>query len=109
MIIDFNNIEEQALANFKGGEKELNARMFFDGLNRVMIARLQPGATIGLHTHDTSSEIIFVTKGEGHVLYDGEMLPVKAGTVHYCPKGHEHSLINDSQSDLEFHAVVPQQ
>lgn len=109
MIIDFNNIEEQALANFKGGEKELNARMFFDGLNRVMIARLQPGATIGLHTHDTSSEIIFVTKGEGHVLYDGEMLPVKAGTVHYCPKGHEHSLINDSQSDLEFHAIVPQQ
>lgn len=109
MIIDFNNIEEQALANFKGGEKELNARMFFDGLNRVMIARLQPGATIGLHTHDTSSEIIFVTKGEGHVLYDGEMLPVKAGMVHYCPKGHEHSLINDSQSDLEFHAVVPQQ
>lgn len=109
MIIDFNDIEEQALANFKGGEKELNARMFFDGLNRVMIARLQPGATIGLHTHDTSSEIIFVTKGEGHVLYDGEMLPVKAGTVHYCPKGHEHSLINDSQSDLEFHAVVPQQ
>lgn len=109
MIIDFNDIEEQSLANFKGGEKELNARMFFDGLNRVMIARLQPGATIGLHTHDTSSEIIFVTKGEGHVLYDGEMLPVKAGTVHYCPKGHEHSLINDSQSDLEFHAVVPQQ
>lgn len=109
MIIDFNDIEEQALANFKGGEKALNARMFFDGLNRVMIARLQPGATIGLHTHDTSSEIIFVTKGEGHVLYDGEMLPVKAGTVHYCPKGHEHSLINDSQSDLEFHAVVPQQ
>lgn len=106
MIIDFEHIEEQPLAHFKGGEKELWAKMYFDGETRIMFGRLNPGASIGLHEHDTSAEIIFVTKGEGHVLYDGEMLPVKAGTVHYCPQGHEHSLINDSQADLEFHAVV---
>lgn len=109
MIIDFSKIEEQTLEHFKGGEKETLARMYFDGTNRIMKGRLHPGATIGLHVHDTSSEIIFVTKGEGHVLYDGEMLAVKEGLVHYCPKGHEHSLINDSDDDLEFTAVVPQQ
>lgn len=109
MIIDFEHIEEKAMPNFKGGEKETLAKMYFDGSNRILFGRLHPGASIGLHVHDTSSEVIFITKGEGHVLYDGEMLPVKAGTVHYCPKGHEHSLINDSQADLEFHAVVPQQ
>ena len=31
MIIDFNKIEESILPNFKGGEKELAANMFFDG------------------------------------------------------------------------------
>lgn len=109
MKIDFNGMDEQRIPHFKGGEKEFNARMYFDGTNRIMKGRLEPGASIGLHTHDTSSEIMFITKGSGSVIYDGERISLTAGDVHYCPKGHEHTLINDSQSDLEFSAVVPQQ
>lgn len=109
MILDFSNIEEQSLPNFKGGEKSLEARMYFDGQCRIMQARLQPGASIGLHTHETSSEIIFITRGQGHVLFDGELLPLSEGQCHYCPKGHTHSLINDSDAELEFRAVVPEQ
>ena len=33
MILDTNKIEEKALANFKGGEKALNARMHVDENN----------------------------------------------------------------------------
>jgi len=109
MKINFNAIEEAEYPAFKGGEKQLAAKMFFDGLNRIMKARLIPGASIGMHTHDTSSEIIFITKGCGLVIYDGEKIPLSEGDVHYCPKGHTHSLINDSDGDLEFSAVVPQQ
>lgn len=109
MLIDFNSIEEKAFPAFKGGEKELNAKMFFDGQNRVMQARLLPGASIGMHTHDTSSEIMFFTEGCGSVIIDGEKFAVKAGDVHYCPKGHTHTLINDSDAELKFSAVVPQQ
>lgn len=109
MILDFNNIEEQSLPNFKGGEKSMEARMFFDGKNRIMKSRLQPGASIGVHTHETSSEIIFLLKGNAHVLMDGEMLEFHEGQCHYCPKGHTHSLINDSESEILFVAVVPEQ
>ena len=109
MLIEFDNIAEERIPHFKGGEKDTLARMFFDGQNRIMKGRLEPGASIGLHTHDTSSEIIFITGGCGVVLYDGEMLPVQAGSCHYCPKGHAHSLINNSDALLEFSAVVPQQ
>lgn len=109
MIIDFNNIEEVSLPAFQGGEKQLFARMYADGLNKIMKGRLVPGATIGLHTHETSSEILFVTKGCGHVIYDGESTAVKAGDIHYCPKGHAHTFINDSDSEVEIIAVVPQQ
>ena len=28
---------------------------------------------------------------------------------HYCPKGHTHSLINDSDAGLTFLAVIPEQ
>lgn len=108
MIIDFEKIAEQKLDNFKGGEKCYNMKAFDDGKNKIMLGRLIPGASIGLHTHEGSSEIIFILKGNGKVLYDGSYEAVSEGVCHYCPMGHEHSLINDSDSDLVFYAVVPQ-
>lgn len=109
MIIDFNSIGESILRNFQGGEKQVVAHMFSDDLNRIMRGTLEPGASIGLHTHETSSEILFVHKGSGYVIYDGEKFAVKAGDVHYCPKGHSHTFVNDGVSTIEFTAVVPQQ
>lgn len=109
MIIDFNKIEEAVIPNFKGGEKEVAARMFFDGAVRILKAKLAPGSSIGLHTHEDSCEVIIIRSGEGKVLYDGEELRVKAGDLHYCPKGHSHTLINDSNAMLEITGIVPQQ
>ena len=116
MTIDFNEIELSVLPNFKGGEKEFAANMFFDGKNRIFKGRLIPGATIGMHTHDDSCEVIFILEGSGTIL---EMGPesdtqtrrdVKAGDCLYCPKGLTHSLMNTSEEgDLVFYAVVPKQ
>lgn len=41
---------------FKGGRKELAAKMFFDGTNRIFKGRLIPGASIGVHAHEGSCE-----------------------------------------------------
>lgn len=111
MILDFNTMEETVIEHFKGGEKSLKAQMFFDGKNRILHGILVPGATIGLHTHDTSSEIIFFLSGEGTVIEDGEPKAVSAGMCHYCEKGHTHTLVNDenAKEDLVFYAVVPEQ
>lgn len=109
MKIDFNSIEEQVLPAFKGGQKEFRAKMFTDSLNKIMKGRLVPGSSIGMHTHEGNSEIMFITRGSGYVIYDGEKIALQAGDVHYCPEGHSHSLINDSEDILEFSAVVPQQ
>lgn len=107
MIINFDKIELSILENFKGGKKATEAHMFVDENNRMLKGRLVPGASIGLHRHEGSSEIIYVTKGTGKVLYEGEYIPLKEGDVHYCPEGCEHSLINDSQEDLLFLGIVP--
>lgn len=109
MNIDFDKIGLSVIPSFKGGEKEYRAKMFFDGTNRIMKGLLIPGASIGMHTHEDSSEIIFITAGKGTVIFDSEKSVVQAGICHYCPKGHTHSLINDSDADLEFLAVVPMQ
>ena len=109
MILDFNQIPENVTPHFKGGEKEMAIRAYADEKNRIMLNRLIPGASVGVHTHDGSSEIIYILEGSAAVLYDGEKLRIEAGQVHYCPDGHAHSLINDTERDLVFFAVVPQQ
>ena len=107
MVIDFDKIELSILEHFKGGEKVTKAHMFVDDNNRMLKGLLEPGASIGLHKHEGSSEIIYITSGKGKVLFQGEDIPLKAGDVHYCPEGCEHSLINDSNGNLTFFAVVP--
>ena len=52
MIISFDEITEQQLDNFKGGEKSYNKKGFEDDKNKIMLGRLIPGASIGLHTHE---------------------------------------------------------
>ena len=101
------------LPKFKGGEKELRANMFFDGTNRAFRGVLVPGATIGMHTHDDSCEMIFIISGRGAILEQVPGIaeitsqPVAAGDCLYCPKGCSHSLQNtDTAEDLVFYAAV---
>lgn len=110
MIIKPNELDITSLDKFKGGEKHLEAKMYFDGTNRILTyARLIPGASIGMHTHDDSCEVIFITSGCGSIIEEGIKKAVHAGDCLYCPKGGTHSLINDSDAELLFCAVVPKQ
>ena len=114
MILKFDQIELSHLPEFKGGEKELAANMFFDGTNRIFKGCLVPGASIGVHTHDDSCEVIFIISGDGKIYESAPDGTEKTQEVHtgdclYCPKGGSHSLVNDSGSDLVFCAVVPMQ
>lgn len=108
MIINFDNMEEKTFFNFKGGEKEARVKMYSDENNKIMHGVLIPGASIGLHTHEANSEIVYVLEGKAKVLYDGKYEEVKAGQCHYCPKGHSHSFINDSNENVVIFAIVPE-
>ncbi len=107
MIIDFKNIQGKAIPSFKGGIGDFNAKIFDDSAVKILFGALPTGATIGYHTHDDSAEIIYILGGEGKLIFDNEKIKISAGDVHYCPKDHAHSLINDSDGELSFFAVVP--
>lgn len=109
MNIKFDQTEETILPNFRGGEKEFSVRTFNDGLNKILYGKLIPGASIGLHMHETNSEIIYVLSGAGKMQTDGEWETLSAGLCNYCPKGHSHSMVNDGDEDLVFFAVVAEQ
>ena len=107
-MIKFDSIEEKALLAFKGGEGALNAKMLTDELNKILMGRLEPGSSIGLHTHEDSSEIMYFISGSGKAIHQGIEERITPGDCHYCPMGHAHSLINDTDEELVVLAIVPQ-
>jgi mannose-6-phosphate isomerase-like protein (cupin superfamily) len=109
MILDLKEIPEKAMPNFKGGEGTAWVRMFNDDLNRILMLRLQPGSSIGMHTHETNSEIMHVLSGTAKVIMDDQAEIIPAGQTHYCPKGHNHMTEPFGMAELRFLAVVPEQ
>ena len=109
MIIGFKDMEEKELKAFQGGMGALNAKIYTDGQNKILQGRLVPGASVGMHRHETSSEIIFLIQGRAKSICDGVEELLFKGDCHYCPKGSEHCLINIGEDEVVFYAVVPQQ
>ena len=109
MILDFDHMEEKANPRFKGGEGIAYLKKYENELGKIIMGRLEPGSTIGLHTHETNSEIIYIVSGKADFIYDDSTESVGAGGCHYCPKGHSHSMINNGNEDLIFFATVPEQ
>lgn len=108
MKINFDEIEETVIPQFRGGQKNTVSRIFSDKINKIMRGCLEPGASIGMHAHDTSSEILYILSGTAEVLFDNEKEYLAMGECHYCPKGHSHSLINKGNDNVVFFAVVPE-
>lgn len=71
MQINFDNLETQVVNGMKGGQGEARLQLVQDVDNKIMRSVLAPGASIGLHTHETSSEVMYFLSGTGKVLYDG--------------------------------------
>ena len=108
MKILFDSMEDTVLEHFNGGEGKFVAKMFNDGKCKILRGLLAPECSIGMHTHKTNSEAIYVLSGTGKMLFDDTEEILTAGDCHYCPEGHSHSFINAGDEDLIFFAVVPE-
>ena len=108
MKILFDQMNDTVLEHFNGGEGKFVAKMFNDGKSKILRGLLAPGCSIGMHTHVSNSEVIYVLSGSGKMLMDDGVEMLCAGDVHYCPQGHSHSFINEGEEDLIFLGVVPE-
>ncbi|HJJ36414.1 MAG TPA: cupin domain-containing protein [Methanocorpusculum sp.] len=108
MILDFDKLEKTTLQNFKNGDGAVTAAMHVDNAGKIMLTRIHPNSSIGVHTHDTNYEVCYILSGVGKAVYEGTEEPLHAGICHYCPKGKTHTLINTGSEDLVLFAVVPE-
>lgn len=64
--------------------------------------RVLPGAQISYQSHVQREEHWIVTRGQGEVILNDEIIPVQAGSHVHIPKDAKHRVRNNSQSVLEF-------
>ena len=87
MTLDFNTMEESVFPNFLGGEGALRAKMYVDELGKILRGVLDPGCSIGYHTHETSSEIIYILSGTGKGEGGGRRRAGEGGPMPLLPQG----------------------
>ncbi len=107
MLFNFDDMEETIIHNFNGGKNDTKAKMFIDENVKILYGTMEPGSSIGLHTHEKNSESVYCISGEATVTMDGKTEILKPGMCHYCPMGHTHGMENKGDEDLVIFAVVP--
>ena len=75
-------------------------------VNLFSIVTLQPGQSIGLHSHGQDAEAMYVLSGHPSILDEGQTYLLNPGDATYCTAGAQHSLFNDSSEPAQVLAVV---
>jgi mannose-6-phosphate isomerase-like protein (cupin superfamily) len=67
---------------------------------------LQPGASIGRHSHQAETEYYVIVSGTGTVDDDGRTVNVQAGDTIVTGNSASHSISNTGAAPLVFHAII---
>ncbi len=107
MEIKLHDIPEQIVHCMRDGKGDTHKQTFEDDYARIMIITLDPGASIGPHTHETNYEIFMAS-------VEPERCCMKARKSRWLPasaitarKGHNHSLVNSGSEPLSVFAIIP--
>jgi mannose-6-phosphate isomerase-like protein (cupin superfamily) len=67
---------------------------------------LEPGSSIGAHSHDREEEIYYIISGSGTVDDNGNIQTLRPGDAVITGNGAYHSIENTGTEDLVLMAVI---
>lgn len=67
---------------------------------------LEPGCSIGEHTHEDEEEIFYIVKGTATYYDNGKTVLLNEGDSAICLGGQTHSIANRTESTVEVIATV---
>jgi len=66
------------------------------------VIRVAPGNKVWpAHSHPEGEEVIYIMTGSGRVLIDGDVSPVRAGSMVLFPQGKPHMLHNTGADEMK--------
>jgi len=95
------------LGKARGVELLKNGEM--DGVISLGRTTLEPGSTIGEHSHPNTEDLYLILEGRGTGILNGERFPVGPGDLFLVKAGGSHGLVNDSDAPLTFLGVLTRQ
>ncbi len=97
----------------RGGQGEVRMEKILNGAEEMygkgrMFCRMtvEPGNSIGEHTHEGDNEIFYVLSGTGLYNDNGTEVRLAPGDTVVCSDGQLHSLKNDGDTPLEMIALI---
>ncbi|MCL2069254.1 MAG: cupin domain-containing protein [Oscillospiraceae bacterium] len=112
MIKKSAEITGNVLHDFKGGSGKITLFGFMDekeanGAGRLFAKTvIEPGCSVGEHTHEGDMEAYYFLKGKALVSDNGTDVILEAGDCHICADGQSHSIKNAGGDTLEYIAIV---
>ena len=106
MLIDLTKIQSMTIPGMNNGTGTMTVNMYNDEKYRIILTRLHPGGSIGVHTQTSGDDLNYIISGTGKAICNGVEEILKSGVMHICPKDSEHSIINTGDDDLVFLTVV---
>ena len=105
-------IPAQVSTNFKEGIGDVTLLHFLTeqealGTGRLFAKTLiEPGNSIGEHTHQGDMEVYYILSGKALVYDNGTDVVLESGDCHICPDGSSHSIQNVGDNTLEYIAII---
>jgi quercetin dioxygenase-like cupin family protein len=98
-MIDRASQPVHVIAEGKGGARILLDETTAPGLKEAAMSELVmlPGAVVPEHTHDLSSELLYVIEGHCTMTLDGQASEVRAGMAIFIPAGVKHAMKMDTK------------
>ena len=111
MVIQRSGMKTETKEKMRGGTGETVHVHIVDCENEKNIRllaelTLQPGCSIGNHSHENETEYYIILSGTGTVNDNGTDIAVNAGDAVITGNGASHSISNTGAVPLVFHAVI---
>jgi mannose-6-phosphate isomerase-like protein (cupin superfamily) len=72
---------------------------------QLVLMSLKPGEDIGFEVHNDNDQFFRFDEGKGKVVINETEYSVEDGDAVIVPKGANHNVINNSDSDLKFYTI----
>jgi mannose-6-phosphate isomerase-like protein (cupin superfamily) len=105
-------IQGKVVSNLRGGTGDVTMFNFLTEQEAKGTGRLfaklviEPGNSVGLHTHEGDMEAYYILKGKGLLSDNGNEVILEPGDCTVCLDGQSHSIKNVGEEALEFMAIV---
>ncbi len=113
MIHRANECKVEVREAMRGGDKSVKITHFFDENNELMSPtrlcaklELEPGASIGFHTHENEEEMFVVLSGKALIDDNGVEVEVSVGDTILTGNGAGHAVKSLGPDRLELLAVI---